>query len=279
MNSIYNILKELILEQNGKITDLEKAINDKLPVSIYYSGPPKEVLSGQRIDILPVVMGPHIKTGNLIIWAYVFKGISKKGIPNWKMFRVDRIKSIKFNTNLTPFDLNDLPGYDEDKILKSIRSEIPYTKEKPEVEPVAPPIEPVAPPEVEPPKVEPVEPEITQPQPAPNKEPKMTSNILRNTIYNALKDKSTEITGTKVINKNDYESAVNSLSKAKEDEFKAYQKMISGNIRPGEGTRKRFTDTAKNEIDRLLSKDNIIIANETPENIAEIFKRFKDLIK
>ena len=44
-------------------------------MSIYYQGPPEEVRSGQRLDIEPIVMGKNSKSGNLVIWAYVFKGV------------------------------------------------------------------------------------------------------------------------------------------------------------------------------------------------------------
>ena len=56
-------------------------------------------------------MGTHGKSGNLVIWAFVFKGVSKKGIPDWKMFRVDRIVSAKLNFDVDKFKLRSMPGY------------------------------------------------------------------------------------------------------------------------------------------------------------------------
>jgi hypothetical protein len=54
--------------------------------------------------------------------------------------------------------------------------------------------------------------------------------------------------------------------------------MVTGNVRPGEGTRQRFETNSKKEIDTLLSVDNIIISDNIDNTLAEIQKRFKALI-
>ena len=59
-----------------------------------------------------------------------------------------------------------------------------------------------------------------------------------------------------------------------------YQRQISGNQRPGQGTRARFSQESKSEIDNLLSKDNIQIS-DNPEQLAEGYRiqsRIKRLI-
>jgi hypothetical protein len=56
------------------------------------------------------------------MWAFVFKGISKKGLPGWKMFRVDRIKSAKLNFDVSNFKLKDLPGYQKNKAPSAMKS-------------------------------------------------------------------------------------------------------------------------------------------------------------
>ena len=62
----------LLLEDGNKLEVIRKAILEKLPLTINYSGPPNEVRNGLRIDILPIVLGKNIKSGNPVIWAYVF---------------------------------------------------------------------------------------------------------------------------------------------------------------------------------------------------------------
>lgn len=277
MEILFEIAEQLLLEQDSKIEVIRKAIGERIPMSIYYRGPADEVREGQRIDIEPIVLGKHAKSGNLVIWAYVFKGISKKGLPGWKMFRVDRINSAKLNFDVTNFKLGNLPGYQRGKSPNAMRSlssvEIfsPYWFEDDERF-KAKPTKPIAPP-VAPPTAPPEERTIEKPSAASSKDALGKISI-------DLKAKASDINGQRTITRNDYDDALNNLYHSKEDEFKVYQRAISGNIRPGEGTRKRFRDTSKSEIDNLLSRDNIKIA-ENPEQLAEAYKiqkRFKRLI-
>jgi hypothetical protein len=283
MTQLNEIVNELLLEQDSKVDVIRKSIGERIPMSIYYRGPAGEVREGQRIDIEPIVMGKHVKSGNLVIWAYVFKGISKKGLPGWKMFRVDRINSAKLNFDVKPFKLGSLPGYQKGKApstmksLSSVEIFSPYWfedderfKAKPkELQPTKPTAEPItAPTQPEPPEERTIE------------KPGISSRQQLPKIYGDLKNKSTVINGQNFITKLDYERALKDLYNAKESEFKVYQRAIGGNERPGEGTRKRFNDTSKNEIDNLMRKDNINIS-DNPEQLAEACKiksRFKRLI-
>jgi hypothetical protein len=283
MNVLYSLGRYLLIEQDTKLSVLRKAIGERLPISIYYSGPPDEVREGQRIDIEPIVLGTNKRSGNLVIWAYVFKGISKKGIPNWKMFRVDRIKSAKFSEiGATQFKVEDLPGYVKGKapsMMKSLSSvEIfspywfedderfkggkrEYTPQWPEVQPTSAPVPPTAP-------------------NAPIAKTGISSKEALNRIYADLAPQIQTVNGQRSITRKDYEMAVNNLYHSKEEEFKVYQRAISGNERPGEGTRKRFQNTSRADIDKLLAKDNINIS-DNPEQLAEgrrIHSRIKRLI-
>lgn len=278
MEILNEIANDLLLEQDGKLEVIRKAIGERIPMSIYYRGPADEVREGQRIDIEPIILGKHAKSGNLVLWAYVFKGISKKGLPGWKMFRVDRINSAKLNFDVKNFKLGDLPGYVKGKAPSAMRSlssvEIfsPYWFEDDErftAEPKQFPPKLTVPP-VAPPEVPPEERTIEKPTGVSSKE-------ALGRIYNNLNTKARDVNGQRLISKSDYENAVKDLYRSKEDEFKVYQRAISGNERPGEGTRKRFTDTSKKEIDNLLSKDNIQM-DDNPGQLAEIKLRFKRLI-
>ena len=202
MFNLVNITKSLFLEQqdDSKLTLLRKSITERLPITINYKGPADEVVSGQRFDIEPIVLGKNAKSGNLVIWAYVFKGVSKKGLPGWKMFRVDRIENVKINLGI---------------------------------------------------------------------------NI---DAFNILKSKVKNINGERVISSLDFEDAVRDLYRKKEDDWKNYQRMITGNVRPGEGTRKRFDNTSKEELGKLLIKNNIKITNNLQEPLSEMIIRIKSLI-
>lgn len=284
MINLLNIRKNLLLEQDSKLMVLKKAITKRIPITINYQGPSPEVKSGVRYDIEPIVMGNHFRSGNLVIWAYVYKGTSKKGLPDWKMFRIDRIQSIKFAQDIPQFNPNKLPGYEKGKAPNAMKSlenvitfspywyddkekykigrpsqEKPEPEEKPTQEPISPEVEKPASPEIE----------------KPVEKPEMSTTNYENEILNNLKNKVQDIDGQKIISKNDFEDAVNDLYNKKEGEWKNYQRQMSGNIKPGEGTRNRFDNESRNELNDLLNQNNINVYDEI---LSEQIKRIKQLI-
>jgi hypothetical protein len=286
MVTLFKITKNLLREQKDILSTLRQSITERKPITIDYSGPIDEVLPGKRIDIEPIVLGKNAKSGNLVIWAYVFSGVSKKGIPNWKMFRVDRIQNVEFNPNIDPFSLTDLPGYEKGKApnamksLSSVEVYSPYwygdqQKQSPEIQP-----QPEQQPKQEPqpqetPPTEPIAPEV---QP-PVEEPDMDTQNQSQDVYNMLGDKITDVNGRKSISSQDYNNALNDLYHRKEGEWKDYQRSVGANFRPGEGIRTRFNRTSKQELDDLLSKNNVEISDiNIPNNLSEMFRRFKVLI-
>lgn len=280
---LYEIADQLLLEQDSKLEIIRKAIGERIPMSIYYRGPKNEVREGQRIDIEPIVLGEHAKSGNLVLWAYVFKGISKKGLPDWKMFRIDRIVSAKLNFDVKPFKLADLPGYVRGKAPSAMKSlsrvEIfsPYWFEDDERFTATP--KPFPPPKKEIPKPE-VQPTEPTPEGPITKPTEVSSKQALQRIYGGLAPKIQTVNGQKVLSTKDFEQAARDLYNAKEAEFKKYQRAISGNVRPGEGTRERFSDTSKKDLSNLLRKNNIAIVDNL-DTLAEaqwIQKRFKRLI-
>jgi len=288
MSNLHYIIRDLLLEQDSKISTLRQAIIDRKPISIQYSGPPDEVLSGPRYDIEPVIMGVNAKSGNSVIWAYVFKGVSKSGIPGWKMFRLDRIQSID-PSGLTSdsFKLSDLPGYERGKAPNAMKSlsrvdiYSPYWFEDYKKY-AKKPVQPAPPPPRRPEPVPTDQPTAPEGQPPADVEvptsPDLTKHRLDTIVFNDLRPKAREVNGQKIISTQDYTQALDDLRRKKEDEWKNYQKMVTGNVRPGEGTRKRFEITSKNELDALLSKNNISISDTDENMLAEIEKRFKRLI-
>lgn len=294
MSNISNIFEELLLEQDAKLLLLRNAISERKPITIDYRGPSDEVASGVRYDIEPVVLGTHAKSGNLVFWAYVFKGTSKKGLPGWKMFRVDRVNQIKTKPGLNPFKLTDLPDYQKGKAPNAMKSlskveifspywfedDVRFKKDQPTqpappkpkqpvvTKPTPTPDKPVQQPTPEPEKVEPQP--VSSPEPQKNYGPE---------VLNTLKSKVQDVNGQKVINRQDYETAVKDLYNKKEGEWKNYQRQVAGNDRAGEGTRARFDKESRTELDTLLNKDNIKVQDENqPENLSETIKRIKTLI-
>lgn len=294
MSNISNIFEELLLEQDAKLLLLRNAISERKPITIDYRGPSDEVASGVRYDIEPVVLGTHAKSGNLVFWAYVFKGTSKKGLPGWKMFRVDRVNQIKTKPGLNPFKLTDLPDYQKGKAPNAMKSlskveifspywfedDARFKKDQP-TQPAPPkpktPAQPTPQPQKPVPQAQPTpEPEKVEPQDVPTPEPQKNYGP---DVLNNLKSKIKDVDGQKVINKQDYEVAVKDLYNKKEGDWKNYQRQVAGNDRAGEGTRARFDKESRTELDTLLNKDNIKVQDENqPENLSETIKRIKTLI-
>lgn len=287
MIKLIEISKNLLLEDDSKLMMLKKAITKRIPITIDYRDPSPEVLDGIRYDIEPIVMGNNFRSGNLVIWAYVFKGTSKKGIPNWKMFRVDRINSIRFNPSTSQFNVNKLPGYVKGKApdaMKSLSNVITFSPywyderdmykigrpQQKKIEPEIPEIEPEIP-EIEPQQVK-TEPEIEKVEPQIS-----STDNLQNYYSNILSNRIKKDNNQNLISQEDYELAVRELYNEKQGQWKNYQRNISGNLNPGEGTRKKFDREARAELDQLLTKNNVKVNNH--DMLSEIKKRFKYLIK
>jgi len=289
MDYLSTLAKHLLLEQNTTMDVIRKGIGERTPISIYYRGPEDEVREGQRNDIEPIVLGKHVKSGNLVIWAYVFKGVSKRGLPGWKMFRVDRIVSAKPDPNGKKFKLGELPGYVKGKapsMMKSLSSvEIfsPYWFDDNEQYVATPPPE-----EIPEPVAQQPEPVAQQPEPVVPAEPISTPRDdqppsgLATKTYDELTPQIRDVDGRRVISRRDYETGLSNLTGYQKDQFVIKQRAAGKNERPGEGTRKRFNNTSKFELDRLLAKDKVDVADDDGEMLAEghrIQKRIKRLIK
>jgi hypothetical protein len=200
------------------------------------------------------------------------------------MFRVDRIVMANINPKLSNFNLSEIPGFQEGKapsMMKSLSSvdifspywiekgERPVDKVPPTPEaPTPEPTEPQSPDTTEIPTPEPTEPQTIV-------KPEMSNRNFTQEVFNEVLPKIKDIDGKKVISKMDYDFAVNSIYTKKEGEFKKYQRMISGNVRPGEGTRNRFRGESQNELNNLLKNNNI----EIETVLSEIYNKFKHLIK
>lgn len=125
MSNFSNLFSGLVTEGITRMDKIRDAILNRHPLTINYAGP--DVLPGRRMDIQPVALG-LTKKGNLAFWAYVERGISKTGVPMWKLFRMDRVQDMSIDPTET-FDPRNLPTFE---IGKNINKSLPivYIKVK-----------------------------------------------------------------------------------------------------------------------------------------------------
>lgn len=79
-----------ILEEEVSPTEISNAIQNKTQVLINYEDEERHA-PGRRI-IEPYVYGT-LPNGNQVIRGFQYSGDTYRGVPKWKLFRVDRIKS------------------------------------------------------------------------------------------------------------------------------------------------------------------------------------------
>lgn len=286
-----NLISEQDIPKGQKSNTLVKAITQRHPITFYYTGPKEpskdSVKPGVRVRAEAVAMGLS-KGGNVIIRAYVAPpSVSKKGYnkTNWRTFRVDRMSNLQVVGGDT---FNKRPGYKEGSesdrgpmvttYVTTNWSETPET-EKPEVP--SPTTEPLPEPEIEP---------TTEPLPEPKPDEKPTAvpqeqpKDFSQEVFNRLQSNIKDVNGEKIINTQDFQNFSTELYGLKEKEWKDIQKQLGKNINPGEGTRRRFEMSSKSELSNLLSKNNIKVSDQEPEeietdtNLQESINRIKTLM-
>lgn len=85
--NLYNIYKDIILENTARSSIMD-AIDKHYRVTIYYAGDEETAPGKRTIEVYAYGMS---KAGNQVIRAYQLFGDTKTVIPQWKLFRVDRI--------------------------------------------------------------------------------------------------------------------------------------------------------------------------------------------
>ena len=232
---------ELIQEQRSlgtpKTKPLVDAIKSRHPITFYYNGPQspekERVLRGYRVKGEPVAIGLS-KKGNLVIRGWVEPpSVSKKGFnkTRWRTYMVSRMTQIEITNEI--FN-NKRPDYKEgdDKSMSvtyvtSDWTKTPTVKTDIKPQPATTPI----------PKKELPQPKA---QEKPSVSPAETIKKYDTQVYNKLKTKVKTIGTDKVIDKLDFDNAVKELYRLKEQDWIDSQKRIGGNIKAGEGTRRRF---------------------------------------
>lgn len=106
-----SILSEIsILNEEASVESINNAINNLHPVWITYDD--QQGGGGKnRRQIYPVAYGLS-SAGNPVIRAFQPIGSTKRGVPKWKLFRLDRIKMWRC-VNSRTYDPNTLEGFNE----------------------------------------------------------------------------------------------------------------------------------------------------------------------
>lgn len=129
--NLYTILQNVLNESIDQ-NSVSKAIEKRTRVLIDYSDANNNA-PGQRL-IEPYVLG-ITKAGNLALRAYQYQGSTLRGIPKWKLFRLDRINKWRPLSNST-FELQprdqgfDAPAYNKngDNSLVSVITQVHFNK-------------------------------------------------------------------------------------------------------------------------------------------------------
>lgn len=291
------MIKKVLIEnvlKGRKTKPITNAILKRHPITFYYSDsntdkdPKDRVKPGTRIRSEVVALGLS-KKGNQIVRGYVESpSVSKKGFneSGWRTFRVDRMSNIKVLEDET-FD-ERRPQYKDGEESKSGPMDVTYVttdwnSKKDDIK------------SDEPTDVSDIEPTNNQPEPQPTstEEPVDNDNLPEpeiikpsqdptkdDTIQVPSTDNSMELNldnvnyverdGAKYITQNDYDNLVSSVYKSKEDNWKLKQNEVGRNLKPGQGTRRKFEYDSSIQVSDFIKKNNIKISNELNENILRI---------
>jgi hypothetical protein len=136
----FGLLQEQNILKTTKTKPIVGAIQDRHPVTFYYSGPYKpkndSVKRGTRFEGEPVALGLS-KKGNLIVRMFIpSPNVSKKGFDktSWRTFMVSRMSNVQIVNDKT---FEKRPGYKEGDESKAGPMQITYVTtdwgKKPEI--------------------------------------------------------------------------------------------------------------------------------------------------
>lgn len=289
--NLFKLYSKLLLEQNygnRKVKTIIDAMKNRHPITFYYSGPqtpPKDrVLNGVRIRAEVVAYGLS-KKGNEIIRAYIgppsttLRGYDK---THWRTFRIDRISSVRVISDETFEKRNDGQYKEGSENSNGPMAKTYFTVSwdsspeivsKPKITTPTPTVKKELPPEEKPePTVEPL------PEPLPKGKPTISPTVdLGQEIFKKIQPNIKEKESGKYLSNIDFETFSKELYKLKEKEWVDNQKVLNKNIKPGEGTRKKFEIDSKNELAQILRKNNINVVNNI-DTINESLLKIKHLM-
>lgn len=278
INKIFlNVIEEQNILKTTKTKPIVDAIKSRNMITFYYSGPQKpkkdSVKNGYRVRAEAVALGLS-KRGNLIVRAWVQPpSVSKKGFAKhgWRTFIVGRMSNVEVTDDVFNGKRPEYKeGSDNSMTVTYVtadwtnKPEIQKTTAKPTAKPIDKPIEKA--------KVEPVKPE-TSPVDVPKTEPTKTE----------LPQPKPEEKPTEDPQDADQESLdkKKDLYNTKKSEWINKQKEIGGNIKPGQGTRARFSKEVEKELSQPKPEEKPSVSPEDEvkdKNLQESLKRIKRLM-
>lgn len=270
INKIFlNVIEEQNILKTTKTKPIVDAIKSRNMITFYYSGPQKpkkdSVKNGYRVRAEAVALGLS-KKGNLIVRAWVQPpSVSKKGFAKhgWRTFIVGRMSNVEVTDDIFNGKRPEYKeGSDNSMTVTYVttdwtnKPEIKKTTAKPiekaKVEPVKPETSPVVVPKTEPTKTE-------LPQPKPEEKPSEDPQDADQESLDKKKD----------------------LYNTKKSEWVNKQKEIGGNIKPGQGTRARFSKEVEKELSQPKPEEKPSVSPEDEvkdKNLQESLKRIKRLM-
>ena len=128
MLNLYEILKE-VLNESVSSDSVNDAINNKYRILINYDDEDNHATGTRLVE--PYVLG-YTRAGNLAFRGYQYEGDTVRGVPKWKLFRLDRVinwQPTKQKFNVEPKDngWSDEPyNYNGDGSLTSILNQVSF---------------------------------------------------------------------------------------------------------------------------------------------------------
>ena len=128
MLNLYEILKE-VLNESVSSDSVNDAINNKYRILINYDDEDNHATGTRLVE--PYVLG-YTRAGNLAFRGYQYEGDTVRGVPKWKLFRLDRVinwQPTKQNFNVEPKDNGwsaEPYNYNGDGSLTSILNQVSF---------------------------------------------------------------------------------------------------------------------------------------------------------
>ena len=132
MLNLYEILKE-VLNESVSSDSVNDAINNKYRILINYDDEANHATGTRLVE--PYVLG-YTKAGNLAFRGYQYEGDTVRGVPKWKLFRLDRVinwKPTKQKFNVEPRENGwNAESYNSngDGSLTSILNQVSFDKKE-----------------------------------------------------------------------------------------------------------------------------------------------------
>ena len=128
MLNLYEILKE-VLNESVSSDSVNDAINNKYRILINYDDEDNHATGTRLVE--PYVLG-YTRAGNLAFRGYQYEGDTVRGVPKWKLFRLDRVinwQPTKQKFNVEPKDNGwsaEPYNYNGDGSLTSILNQVSF---------------------------------------------------------------------------------------------------------------------------------------------------------